>query len=368
MRIILLLASLFFCLGTTSAQGPAKDEFNSIARLLAALPQESENSLCALYQTKAVKKYLADSAPVWKNAEKKIAAIKKWEEQNDKDVFFAQRPLFYPFSGPDILYPLVMFPDSSKYLLVGLEPVGQILTNDDLALNPKIFFRNMVEATHYFLYLSFFRTNDMAVDFSPKTLGGTTTILLPFIARLGGIINDITLMELSDRGELVPAGAVGEKKKAIYGVRIWFTKATTGERSEVVYLQVDLLNENLKKHPEFAAFVRGYCKKESNSLLKAASYLMHRETFSAIRSLILEESAVVVQDDSGIPLRFFADRDNHPYGVYSRPIPLFKNRKQKDLLKFYRANKAPNPLPFSFGYQWRVGESNLLVAKRRMGN
>jgi hypothetical protein len=368
MRIIILLASLFFFLGAAPAAAPAKDEFNGIARLLAALPQESENSLSALYLTKAVKKYLADSAPVWKNAEKKIAAIKKWEEQNDKDVFFAPRPLFYPFSGPDILYPLVMFPDSSKYLLVGLEPAGQILSQDDVALNPKVFFRNMVEATHYFLYLSFFRTNDMALDFSPKALGGTTTILLPFIARLGGIINDITLMELSDQGELVAAGAAGEKSKAIHGVRIWFTKATTGERSEVVYLQVDLQNGNLKKHPEFAAFVRGFCREGANSLLKAASYLMHRETFSAIRSLILEESAAVVQDDSGIPLRFFADRDNHPYGVYATPIPLFKNRKQTDLLKLYQQNKVPSPLPFSFGYQWRVGESNLLVAKRRTGN
>ena len=72
-----------------------------------------------------------------------------------------------------------------------------------------------------------------------------------------------------------------------------------------------------------------------------------------------------VQDDSGIPYRYF-DRGNWDlrlYGKYSDPIQLFKNWRQDDLKAAFEAQTEKLPLDFGIGYH-RSGESNLLVAGR----
>ena len=44
------------------------------------------------------------------------------------------------------------------------------------------------------------------------------------------------------------------------------------------------------------------------SLLKAASFLLHGDGFSGVRNFLLQHSRVIIQDDSGIPLRDFPER------------------------------------------------------------
>jgi hypothetical protein len=99
------------------------------------------------------------------------------------------------------------------------------------------------------------------------------------------------------------------------------------------------------------------------TLLKAASYLMHSDNFSQVRGYLLTHSKVIVQDDSGIPYRYF-DRNKWNirfYGRYIGPINRFLKNGQLDLAK---DNSTANPtyLPFSFGYQWQPSRSSLIVA------
>jgi hypothetical protein len=77
----------------------------------------------------------------------------------------------------------------------------------------------------------------------------------------------------------------------------------------------------------------------------------------------LHNSKVIVQDDSGIPYRFFdpAKWSLRYFGPYLRPVDTFKEYPQPDLLKAYTEN-VHEPLPFAFGYQWHPGCSSLLVA------
>jgi len=91
---------------------------------------------------------------------------------------------------------------------------------------------------------------------------------------------------------------------------------------------------------------------------------MHKPYFSRIRNLILQKSSIIVQDDSGIPFRFFkSDQWNITlYGVYEGPIDLFKNHFEPDLAAAYRHRAAP--LPFRFGY---TTHSNLLRAIKKNG-
>jgi hypothetical protein len=100
--------------------------------------------------------------------------------------------------------------------------------------------------------------------------------------------------------------------------------------------------------------------------LKAASYLLYEDYFSTIRNAILDNSLAVVEDDSGIPLHDFnpAHWDVLPYGDYTGPIDLFKERYQPDLTEFYK--KTPHQqLAFGSGYKFNASVSSLLVAKKK---
>lgn len=46
-----------------------------------------------------------------------------------------------------------------------------------------------------------------------------------------------------------------------------------------------------------------------NTYLKGASYLLHRNSFSLIRNIILDQSEQVIQDDSGVPFKWFLKED-----------------------------------------------------------
>ena len=87
------------------------------------------------------------------------------------------------------------------------------------------------------------------------------------------------------------------------------------------------------------------------SLLKAASYLMHAKNFSQVRDFLLTHSKVILQDDSGIPCRFF---DKHKWdirycGQYVGPIERFKKYPQPDLVKRVRQQQAG-----AIGFQLRL--------------
>jgi hypothetical protein len=87
--------------------------------------------------------------------------------------------------------------------------------------------------------------------------------------------------------------------------------------------------------------------------------------FETIRSLILEQSDFVVQDDSGVPLRLFA-RDTWKlrfHGSYDAPTPEFAKHRQNDL-RVEMQWSSTGKLPFSYGYAYKRGESNLMTAER----
>jgi hypothetical protein len=92
---------------------------------------------------------------------------------------------------------------------------------------------------------------------------------------------------------------------------------------------------------------------------------MHSDGFKQVREFVLAKSQVVAQDDSGIPVRFFAAKDweLHPFGNYLGPISLFPGRNQPAMRELFRKGRA-EPIDFGIGYRWRPRESNLLLAVR----
>ena len=98
--------------------------------------------------------------------------------------------------------------------------------------------------------------------------------------------------------------------------------------------------------------------------------MLHKPYFSVIRKAILDKSKYVLQDDSGIPVRFYnATAWNHQYyGTYDAPINLFKNFLQKDLKMAYDSTEKTlvKPLEFGIGYDYKLNESNLMLFSKKM--
>jgi hypothetical protein len=96
---------------------------------------------------------------------------------------------------------------------------------------------------------------------------------------------------------------------------------------------------------------------------------MHDDRFSMVRSMVLDQSSSLLQDDTGVPYKFFnkARWTLAFYGKYSAPISDFNYGFQKDLDVIYQQPGVARELPFSFGYHWREGTSSVMLAVRKPG-
>jgi hypothetical protein len=82
-----------------------------------------------------------------------------------------------------------------------------------------------------------------------------------------------------------------------------------------------------------------------------------------VRDFLLANTRAMVQDDSGIPLRYYDPKvwDLQPFGRYLGPISVFPGRYQREYAVLFQ--KA-HPIDFGIGYRWRPSETNLLLAKK----
>ena len=262
---------------------------------------------------------------------------------------------YYMFGGPDFPFLNAFFPQATTYVLSGLEAVEdparlpqQLWTGAGLQR-----FRRSLDT---YFELGFFRTDQMTPQ---QGFPGVTPLLLALIARSGNHITDATALDLGDDGKAVDHRSSSQPPG---GLRISFT-APNGEAKTLYYFQADLSNDG-----RGSAALWQFCRAlgSGDNLLKSASYLLHEDAFSTARSFLLGHSKLLVQDDSGIPVRFL-DRTNWElglFGKYQAPIGRFE--------KYYQPELAAMPQPggfraytFQTGYLAQVGGSNYLLAKRR---
>lgn len=292
----------------------------------------------------------------WESAQKRyLDPIEIWGRRSfDKGA--TTDLAFYPFSGPDAANVLSFFPDAREYLLVGLEPVGCIPAG--LSDYNASYFSALRRSLETILTINFFRTNDMQVDFNRANLRGVLPALLFMIARSGYSVTDVTRVTITAEGSVARAsdGVAGETS----GVAIRFVDGQERVR-ELRYFSLNLLDSRLRRKPGTMKYLAGL--PEANTLIKSASYLLHSPYFSFVRDTILSKSRMVVEDDSGIPFRFFDTPawDVRLYGTYREPITRFKKWYQVDLDSAFASRRDIGPLGFAIGYR-HVREANLLVA------
>jgi hypothetical protein len=331
------------------------------ARLLAGLKADAPGPWAALQERPSWKTHAKALGSLWKaHDDARLSRVRRWAATHLNTLEAPGENVFYPFGGPDALYPTAFFPDASAFTLVGLEPVGA--APDLTALTEKQFDGTLKEMDLYvtpILQISFFRTNDMEVELAER---GTLPILMTFLAGTGYRILDVEMLALSASGTFEPPD--GGKAKA---ARITFLREGAATPQTLTYISQDLSEAGLKDGEGFKVLLGNLGRHVT--FLKAASYLMHRPSFATIRSAILDGSDAVLQDDSGIPLKYFAsDRWALSFfGTYTGPIKLFQSFTQKDLVEAYHGSGSVAPLDFGIGYRHHAGESNLMLAVRRPG-
>jgi hypothetical protein len=354
----------FLALAVAPAHSAETATPDDTARFLAGLPPAPGSPLAALAKDPgwAQHAHFFDSIFTREDANtlSKVRAFSKEHLPQQHDT------MLYMFSGPDFLYATSFFPSASTYVLSGLEPVGDVPQLTSLPRGEvDASLRNIEGSLGSILNLSFFITKNMKTQLTSGPVYGTLPLLYVFLARTGKTVHEVSFVSLDKDGNFIAQDDAGKRagrattQSAAKGVKIVFSDGN-GPRQTLYYFSTDLSDGGVK----ISGFLE-FCAKlgPADSFLKSASYLLHGGNFARVRSFLVDHSATVLEDDSGIPLAYFDPRKwrLQPFGHYLAPLGIFPNTYQPRMAELFR-NAAP--LDFGIGYLWRKNESNLLLATR----
>lgn len=337
MKLKITLALLALALPALAQKGAS---VNDTARFLAGLP--GTGALEPMTKNGVWESHATAIDHAWAKKEAaQIGPIRGWMSTHAPSAYRSSATMFYMFGGPDALYANTFFPNAHTYILAGLEPVGTVgdltkvspeaLRGELSALRSSM---NTILSFHYFI------TKDMRTGLGAGQINGTLPILYVFLARMGNTIQETAFVNS-------PAP----------GVKITFSRGGGGAQT-LYYFKTDLSGGG-------SGFLK-WCAAQGpgNSLLKAASYLMHTDGFSGVKNFLLNNSRVIVQDDSGIPLRSFGKEWTvNYYGRYVPHAEMFGKYHQADLAALFEKNPPPE-LGFAFGYHWQKDRGILMLATK----
>jgi len=262
--------------------------------------------------------------------------LEDFVNQHLKTVSSEGKAVFYPFGGPDIIYPLMLFPQAHSYILVGLEPRG----NKDFNTGIPGTIHKQLDSL---LRRSFFVTADMS-RIIPKNQG-VLPLFLAQITLMNGSVKELKFVDHS------------------FGKSIEISFMHLNLEKKLIYIQANMVNQNLTG--DFLNFI-----KDNNffdiCILKASSYLLHQHSFSKVRAFILANAKIVLQDDSGVPIKEFSKNFTlHLFGNYIKPYGKeWEGYFQKDLYKMYHDGTIKPNVPFCYGYGCAKSEASIILAVR----
>ncbi len=357
------------------AQAPAPETsqadnlaFEEAARFVSGLPCESE-SLRKLQEAKEWKSFAEAIDKAWNDLEtRRLRPMRLWAAAELGDSRAATHMLFYPFGGPDILTAFLFYPDAETFVLGGLEPVGRL--PDFRSFSPAQaagYLQTLNGALWDFFNKSYFVTKNMKATLSGDKINGVLPILCLFLKRMGNDIVSVKRCEFLDSGELMEMDFYARKRRRAqpYGVRIDFLTPGGIRPRTLYYISADLSDGPFGPKAKLHRFVDSL--PFETAFVKSASYLMHYSFFSSIRGLLLDKSRWILEDDTGIPYRYFKPEiwEERLFGEYTKPIELFHGVEQEDLKKAYAEPGKARVLPFHLGYHWSTNKDSLLYFHKK---
>lgn len=300
--------------------------------------------------------------------ERNLSKMTPWREQHLINIPRADETLFYPFSGPDVVNMLTFFPNQHTYVMMGMEYVGTAETvNEWMKPLTKTKMDTIRKAVESVFIRSFFRTLDMSSDFSRNGTRGVLPGMLLMLKVLERDIKSVQWVTLNTDGSLRYLTPEATKTASgNFGIEIKIIHPTQGFEQTIYYFRTDLADAPMTANAGLRNFIHSKLG-TTMTFVKSASFLMHMKEFSWMRNTVLNISRAVLQDDSGVPYKFYKKNDwaANLFGQYVGPYgSSFAAFKQPDL------NAAYDSLPlqlldFRFGYGYSKIPAHLMLFIRR---
>tara|TARA_Y100000385_G_C13089072_1_gene637839 strand:- start:234 stop:1436 length:1203 start_codon:yes stop_codon:yes gene_type:complete len=339
---------------------------NALAQLISGIDRSyfsNESNLDSTYWTRYHKQV---NTAFSKIKETRLDPMQQWMNGVSLDKIADTSLLFYPFSGADFLHAYYLFPEANDYLLLAQEKIGDIPDINSMKSNEVANYLNAVDQSLLDIYKrSYFITKRMKNDTKDGAeLNGLLPLFYWFIARTDHEIVDVSDIFVDSASVLKQKKITTESSEGfIEGVKFLFRKKGSEKVKSMTYFSCDISNNGFEKNPEFKQYLSSI--RPCNSFVKSASYLMHYKTFNEIKDLTLQKSKSILEDDTGIPYKYFdaLQWDINLYGVYVMPVKDFsENRFQEDLSEAYlEEDKYRGELSFSLGYHWGTQAQNQML-------
>ncbi len=253
---------------------------------------------------------------------KNRAVIEKFSRDQLPEASAQSQTVFYPFGGPDVIFPSLFFPNMKTLILVGLESPGHLpQLSPSTPAQVAVKMREIRTAYIDLFERTYFITKHMTKEISEF---GTATMISVGLVLLGNEIESVRAISLSNEGQ-VHLNSTGPNR----AVQIIY-KNSSGNTNSVYYFQQNLSNGYL--NAGFQKFVKSL--NIDSSFYKAASYLSHYDSFSKVNELA-QSARFVIQTDTGIPYREFEKKSEWEakiFGHYITPDVQFDTKVQSDYL------------------------------------
>ena len=335
-----ILAFLLFLAPFAAASSSPQDQ----ALFLAGLPVSSGSPLAALQKSDGYDNHREQIGKKWDYCRKaRWDAMQGWARRNLTHGS-TRGVVRYLFGGPDFLAAHAFFPNADTLVLGGLEPVGAVVPPESLA--PSALASSLGatrQAISTALFAGYFVTREMNAQLRQGSFWGVLPLIYAQMALTGSKIVSVEMVR--------PFGSPGVKIDYRRGMR---------PAQTLYYFQANVANG--AECGRFLSWLRSLG--DGASYLKAASYLLHGGSFTQVRNFLLETSTLIVEDDSGIPFRYFDPNrwKLKVFGEYNQPI--FSGYYQTDFRDAYASKANAGSLPFGAGYQVHSDKANILVATR----
>ena len=344
------------------------NQFNNITSVLSGYKGKA-NNLNYLFDSAAWDNHAKFIDSSWSRLERKrLKAMIDWGMEEFIDANAKTQIVFYPFSGPDYLTANAFFPTADKYIMLGLEPVGKLPELDKFKKGePSEYSNDFKKSLGDIFDKSYFITRKMQSDFQAQKVNGLLPLLTFFIKRSGNEILNIKYLVRYEQDSIAEVSydfKSGDKKP--FGVRVDFLQE--GKQKSVYYFKYDVSNKNFNDTTVFRKYI-DLNTQGAITYIKSASYLLHAGFMSNMRTLILKNSTSVIQDDTGIPFKFFEENNYSTklYGQYTRPVSDFPYLSlQKPLQEaFHKDSLNVKKLPFHLGYHWGSKKDVIIYATKK---
>jgi hypothetical protein len=335
---------------------------NDTANFLGGMKGRPDGPFHDLEASEAWKNYAAQFDKSWENSQKKqFPAVDAFQKRELAPIHTNSKFLFYPFSGPDVLYAQRFFPDARLMVFAAKENVGDVLppeTYKTANIDKKL--AGWRQSISSIFDRTFFVTSEMDQQFHGSVHNGILPLMLLLLARNGNVIDYVRYVRLTEDGEAVPEAVSAPRH---HGVEIHYRHPSETQSRILYYFKTDL-SQPFKTDPSFSRYLTRQGR--SDTLIKSASFLLHWFQFAALREYILENSNLILQDDTGVPYHMLKPKEWQVqlYGEYSHPDKPFVNEWQTDLADAFKEPGRVKELGFILGYGSHRRPSSMMLAVR----